>query len=94
MAKSIMSVYVNPVHRSRLFGVVGMIEILGAVYSAPALAALYSWGMSLGGAWIGLPYFGLALLMTLVTTLLLLVKVPRTAGEDEAAADGERQRQD
>lgn len=93
MAKSIMSLYVDPVHRSRLFGVVGMIEILGAVYAAPVLAGLYSLGMKLGGAWIGLPYFGLALLMALVTTLLLLVKVPRTATEDEAAG-GERAHQD
>ncbi|CAN8101424.1 unnamed protein product [Discula destructiva] len=72
---SLMSLYVDPKHRSRLFGLVGMVQILGQIYAQPMLAELFALGMKLGGEWIGLPYFGLALLLALVTGLLLFVRV-------------------
>lgn len=80
LVRSLMSCYVDPVHRSRLFGTVGMVEILGAVYADPMLAGLFSLGMKLGGAWIGFPYDGLSVLVTLVTGLLLFVRLPKRMG--------------
>ncbi|KAF3764361.1 hypothetical protein M406DRAFT_107313 [Cryphonectria parasitica EP155] len=87
LAKSLMSFYVAPAHRSRVFGVVGMVQILGGVYAQPMLAGLFSIGMRLGGGWVGLPYFGLAGLVCLVLGFLLLVRVPkRPVGLDTSSS--------
>ncbi|KAI1752196.1 major facilitator superfamily domain-containing protein [Xylaria castorea] len=80
LSKSLMSIYVDPQHRSRLYSLVGMIEVLGSVFSQPLLAGLFSLGLRWHGGWIGLPYFGLAVLIALAGSLLLFVRIPRTNG--------------
>ncbi|KAJ2973402.1 hypothetical protein NUW58_g8947 [Xylaria curta] len=80
LSKSLMSIYIDPAHRSRLFSLVGMVEVLGSVFSQPLLAGLFSLGMRWHGAWIGLPYLGLAALIALSGSLLLFVRIPRTSG--------------
>ncbi|KAI1649890.1 MFS general substrate transporter [Daldinia loculata] len=79
LTRSLMSLYVDPEHRSRLFSLVAMTEVVGSVYAQLFLAALFALGMKLGGGWIGLPYFGLSILIAAVATLLLFVKVPKEA---------------
>ncbi|KAI1119138.1 hypothetical protein F5Y14DRAFT_446349 [Nemania sp. NC0429] len=49
LSKSLMSIYVDPAHRSRLFSLVGMVEVLGSVFSQPLLAGLFSLGLRCGG---------------------------------------------
>ncbi|KAI0856976.1 major facilitator superfamily domain-containing protein [Xylaria cubensis] len=83
LSKSLMSIYVDPAHRSRLYSLVGMIEVLGSVFSQPLLAGLFSLGLRWHGGWIGLPYLGLAVLIALAGSLLLFVRIPRT---DSAAS--------
>ncbi|KAI0976804.1 major facilitator superfamily domain-containing protein [Xylaria arbuscula] len=78
LSKSLMSIYVDPQHRSRLFSLVNMVEVLGSVFSQPLLAGLFSLGLRWHGAWIGLPYLGLAALIAVSGTLLLFVRIPRT----------------
>ncbi|KAI8955541.1 major facilitator superfamily domain-containing protein [Xylaria longipes] len=78
LSKSLMSIYIDPAHRSRLYSLVGMIEVLGSVFSQPLLAGLFSLGLRWHGGWIGLPYFGLAVLIALAGSLLLFVRIPRT----------------
>lgn len=87
LIRSLMSLYVDPKHRSRLFGLVGMVEIVGQIYAQPMLAELFALGMRLGGGWIGLPYFGLAMLMALVTVLLFFVRVSSKVKEPEEQED-------
>ncbi|KAI8961983.1 MFS general substrate transporter [Daldinia sp. FL1419] len=77
LTRSLMSLYVDPEHRSRLFSLVAMADVVGSVYAQPFLAALFALGMKLGGGWIGLPYYGLSILVSIVATLLLFVKVPK-----------------
>lgn len=79
LTRSLMGLYVDPAHRSRVFGLVGMVEVVGAAYTQPMLAGLFSLGMSLGGGWIGLPYYSVALIVALITGLLLFVRVPHKA---------------
>ncbi|KAI1177378.1 major facilitator superfamily domain-containing protein [Nemania sp. FL0916] len=76
LSKSLMSIYVDPAHRSRLFSLVGMVEVLGSVFSQPLLAGLFSLGLRWHGVWIGLPYLGLAALIALSGSLLLFVRIP------------------
>lgn len=89
LIRSLMSLYVDPKHRSRLFGLVGMVEILGQIYAQPMLAELFALGMKLGGGWIGMPYFGLAVLMAVVTALLLFVRVPHKVEVEEPEFTGD-----
>ncbi|KAI0149824.1 MFS general substrate transporter [Hypoxylon sp. NC0597] len=77
--KSLMSLYVDPEHRSRLFSLVGMVEVVGSVYAQPMLAVLFALGMELGGGWIGLPYYVLSIIVALTGSLLFFVKVPNEA---------------
>ncbi|RYP78324.1 hypothetical protein DL769_003202 [Monosporascus sp. CRB-8-3] len=104
LVRSLMSLYVDPEHTSRLFSLVGsvstaakvqanheviVVEVLGAAYAQPFLARLFKLGLRLGGGWIGLPYYGLSLLIALSIGLLLFVKLPKHAehivSEPEAA---------
>ncbi|KAI0446445.1 major facilitator superfamily domain-containing protein [Xylaria telfairii] len=78
LSKSLMSIYVDPAHRSRLYSLVGMLEMLGSVFSQPLLAGLFSLGLRWHGGWIGLPYLGLAALVAFAGSLLLFVRIPRT----------------
>ena len=87
LTRSLMSLYVDPLHRSRLFGLVGMVEVVGAIYAQPMLAGLFSLGMKLGGGWIGLPYYGLTVLMAVTTVLILFVGVPKKADDPPAAPE-------
>jgi MFS family permease len=82
--KSLMSIYVDPEHRSRLFTIVGMVEVLASVYAQPMLAGLFSLGLRLHGGWIGLPYLGLAVLIAFVGILLLFVRIPQTHDDSSA----------
>lgn len=54
-------------------------EVLGSAYSPPFMARLFKLGLRLGGGWIGLPYYGLALLLSVSATLLLAVRLPRAS---------------
>ncbi len=89
LSKSLMSIYVDPEHRSRLFSLVGMVEVLGSVFSQPLLAGLFSLGLRWHGAWIGLPYLGLSALIALSGALLLFVRIPRTNSATSASRDTE-----
>jgi len=93
LVKSLMSVYVDPEHRSRFFSLAGIVEVLGSVYAQPMLAGLFSLGLKLSGGgggggggngggggegfWIGLPYLGVAVLVALAGLLLLFVRIPQ-----------------
>ncbi|KAI1638985.1 major facilitator superfamily domain-containing protein [Biscogniauxia mediterranea] len=83
LSKSLMSLYVDAAQRSRLFSLVGVVEVLGGVYAHPMLAGLFALGMELGGGWIGLPYYGLAVLVAACGSLLLFVRLPESAAAGE-----------
>ncbi|KAI1136086.1 MFS general substrate transporter [Hypoxylon sp. FL0543] len=89
LSKSLMSLYVDPEHRSRLFSIVGMVEVIGSVYAQPMLAGLFALGMELGGGWIGLPYYILSILVGVTGSLLFFVKVPKEARGSPPAHENE-----
>ncbi|KAI1392694.1 MFS general substrate transporter [Hypoxylon trugodes] len=87
LTKSLMSLYVDPEHRSRLFSIVGMADVIGSLYAQPGLAGLFTLGMQLGGGWIGLPYYGLAIVVALAGSLLLFVKVPKQVKDSSSTRE-------
>ncbi|KAI1425755.1 major facilitator superfamily domain-containing protein [Xylaria sp. FL1777] len=89
LSKSLMSIYVDQEHRSRLFSLVGMVEVLGSVFSQPMLAGLFSLGLKWHGAWIGLPYLGVAALIAFSGALLIFVRIPRASSAASVSSDTE-----
>ena len=81
LCKTILASYVEPSQFSTVYTMVSFVQTAGAIFSGPALAALLSTGMELGPPWLGLPYFGLALICAWILTLLAFVKLPRHTQE-------------
>ncbi|KAJ2987440.1 hypothetical protein NUW58_g4503 [Xylaria curta] len=85
--KSIATLYVTPEQRTRLLTILGLSAIASDLWVAPALAALFSLGMRLGGVWIGLPYFGISGLCVLMFIMALFLKLPPSKIDDESDSD-------
>ncbi|KAI1459471.1 MFS general substrate transporter [Annulohypoxylon moriforme] len=92
LTRSLLTLYVDPEHRSRLFSLVGMVEVVGSVYAQPFLATLFALGMRLGRGWIGLPYYGVSMLVAVTGSLLYFVRVPKKAKDSSSThEDGPHQ---
>ncbi|RDL36304.1 uncharacterized protein BP5553_05656 [Venustampulla echinocandica] len=89
LVHSLMSLYVDPLHQSRLFSLVGMLEVAGNLYGSPMLAGLFTLGIRLGGGGIGLPYYGLAVLAALCIGVMSFVKVPKHEVVDDSSSQPE-----
>ncbi|KAH8671590.1 major facilitator superfamily domain-containing protein [Xylariales sp. PMI_506] len=76
LIRSTLASYVDPEHRSRMFTLLSVVDTVAQLYSLPALTGLFTLGMKLGGTWMGLPYFGAAVLCFLASTLLRFVRLP------------------
>ncbi|KAI3546267.1 major facilitator superfamily transporter [Colletotrichum filicis] len=89
--RSLCAVYVDAAHRTRLYSIISLVETAGQTYTQPMLAGLFSLGMKLGGAWIGLPYLGVAGFCVAALGLLLMVRLPPAEGKGPHAMgdDGE-----
>jgi hypothetical protein len=83
LVRSLMSLYVDEKYLSRLFSLVGMVEIIGSLFGAPMMAGLLTVGMRLGGEWIGLPYYGLAGLCGVCIGILWFVRLPEHGESEE-----------
>lgn len=56
LIRSIITTLVEPRQVARLYVGITIIETMGALAAAPLSAALFSWGLTLGGPWLGLPH--------------------------------------
>lgn len=81
--KSVATLFVTTEQRTRLFTILGLAAIASDLWVSPGLAALFSLGMRLGGAWIGLPYLGVSGLCVLMFIMALFIKLPQQAKVDE-----------
>lgn len=88
--KSIATLYVNAEQRSRLFTILGLTAMSSNLWASPALAALFSLGMRLGGVWIGLPYFGIFGICIVMFASSFFIKLPTSPGVDEES-DSDRE---
>ncbi|KAH8897364.1 MFS general substrate transporter [Thozetella sp. PMI_491] len=83
LTRSLISFYIKPEFRSRVFALVGMVEVVGNIYSQPMLAGLFTLGLQLGGPWIGLPYLGVALILVFSLALLFFIRLVEVTEESE-----------
>lgn len=72
--RSLAASYVEPHHQARLSSFIAIMMTVGNFVGSPLLAGSYSLGVSLGDPfWLGLPFFGLALIFSLIGSALWFV---------------------
>lgn len=59
-----------------LFNCVALLEMAGSLISGPLMAELFKAGLSLGGVWVGLPFFFGASLCAAAFLTLSAAKFP------------------
>ncbi|KAM4056337.1 major facilitator superfamily protein [Hirsutella rhossiliensis] len=76
LARATVSHHVDAEHTTRLYALIGMVEVLGSFFGGPALARLFDFGLQRKGVWTGLPWFYVALLCAASLVALLFVEPP------------------
>ncbi|KAI0477578.1 MFS general substrate transporter [Xylariaceae sp. FL0804] len=88
--RAVATLHVDQAHRSRFFTARSLAARVSDLWSAPALAGLFSLGMRLGGIWIGLPYFGVSVLCVAMLVIAMFVHLPASSASDvECSSDDE-----
>ncbi|OJD16223.1 hypothetical protein AJ78_03603 [Emergomyces pasteurianus Ep9510] len=80
---SLVATFVEPKHMARLYSVVSVVSKLGVFVGSPLLAALFSLGLKLGNGWVGLPYFGMALLYGIIFVAVWFIRLPVKVGDGD-----------
>jgi MFS family permease len=76
-----------PAHNvARVYSLISVVDTLGAMLGAPLLAALFNWGLRVGGYGVGMPFYFLGVVCGVITVLLCVVGLRK--GEDERGGGG------
>lgn len=81
---SLISTLVEPRHAARLYAIVSLVTMAGALVGGPFLAVLFDWGLNLGTSWSGLPFFGTGVIHIFVAVALYCIKIPDTLVREES----------
>lgn len=88
LARATISHYVHASFTSRLYALIGMVEVLGSFIGGPVLAYLFNIGLEKKGLYTGLPYFYIALLSSIgLAALMFVTPPPQKAGSGDATPD-------
>ena len=91
LLRAIATSYVQPDQTSRLYSLISVMDTGGALIGGPVLAQCFNLGLSRKGLWIGLPWFYVALLVSIAFVALLFLRAPvkkPQAEEDSASGLG------
>ncbi|UNI18709.1 hypothetical protein JDV02_004962 [Purpureocillium takamizusanense] len=88
LARATVTHYVEPEFTSRLYALIGMVEVLGSFIGGPVLAFFFDQGLRRKGIWMGLPWFYIAFLCSIALTALMFVKPPTKSVRDERGRVG------
>lgn len=83
LARATVTHYVPPEFTSRLYALIGMIEVIGSFIAGPVLAWCFDQGLKRKGFWMGLPWYYIGFLCTLAWVALLFVKPPRKHSRED-----------
>ncbi len=88
-AKALVASYVDVAQTSRMYVLTSMVENVGAMIAGPTMAWAFQAGMQLGGGWVGLPFFYLAVLSVLTLAALCFVRDQeiKSVGGDESGGE-------
>ncbi|KAF8537766.1 major facilitator superfamily domain-containing protein [Trichophaea hybrida] len=93
--RSLATTMVHPSNIGKLYTSIAVFDTLGALVGGPSMSLAFQWGIKLGGGWIGLPFLVLAILSTVVTVVVFMVRLAPTAsyeplnGEEAPGQTGE-----
>jgi MFS family permease len=76
LARATVSHYVDAKSISKLYALIGMVEVSGSFIGGPVLAKLFNIGLERKGIFIGLPWLYIAFLCGLAFIALLFVRPP------------------
>lgn len=76
LCRAVLNAVVEPHTIATLNTTITLIEMLMGLVAAPATSWLFSRGMDLGGAWMGLPFLAVTGLTVGVCVMMFIVRVP------------------
>lgn len=76
LLRAIATSHVQPDETSRLYSLISVMDTSGAFIGGPILAQCFNVGLSRKGLWIGLPWFYVALLLSIAFVGLLFLRAP------------------
>ena len=89
MIRSFMTSLVPAHHIARLYSIITLVDTLGAMFGGALLAGLFKRGLSLGGGWIGLPFYFLAIVSAAFAALLFVVRLRSGEGNNKLSQDAQ-----
>ncbi|ODA79841.1 hypothetical protein RJ55_05438 [Drechmeria coniospora] len=89
LARATVSHHVDGRHTSRLYALIGIVEVLGGFVGGPALAWFFDQGLRRKGLYTGLPWLYVASLCSVALAALFFVQPPRKSTEDAAFEQGD-----
>lgn len=66
----------DPQNLGSMYSVVAIIVASGGVIAGPLLSQTFTWGLQLGGMWVGLPFFASACICAGICVVLWSFRVP------------------
>lgn len=76
LCRAVLNAVVEPHTIATLNTTITLTEMIMGLVAAPATSWLFSRGMDLGGAWMGLPFLVTAVLTIVVSAMMFAVRVP------------------
>lgn len=80
--RSVATALVTPEHFGTLHAAAGISECVGGLVAGPLLAYSYSFGLHMGGAWLGLPFLVAAFVYGLALVAISCVRLPEESTDD------------
>ncbi|KAM3075037.1 hypothetical protein ACMFMG_007504 [Clarireedia jacksonii] len=98
LSRSLITSLVDAEHVARLYAIIAVVETSSALVAGPMVAGLYGLGLEWKGAWLGLPFWGLAGVLTVGAAGVWCVKFRHgeerskvtTREEEERVSDYQR----
>lgn len=81
-ARSLVTCLVASHQVGTLYSATATVQSAGAIVAGPLFAQLFHWGLSLGWAWIGLPFLLAGLLYVLATLAVSVVSWPEDSSDE------------
>lgn len=84
LTRSFLASLLQPHEVARAFSIISIVEMVGSMLGAPVLAGIFSFGLSLGSEWTGLPFIVIGLVSAAFTAVMFAVGLRRDeAGNEE-----------
>ena len=75
-ARSLLTALVDPRYLGVAFTSVTSVTYTGLIVGGPLLAGAFQWGLHLGDFWVGMPFLVTAILFSMATVAISLVRAP------------------